>query len=132
MRRIHVCARVAGFAGLCMLAAGAAAAQVPHAATTPTTFPADSALQAAIKLHASELRAMDSTASAGVWVIADSSGVIKESGILSPFPRGVSSNDIQATVPALRGRSVRAFFMSRPVAWEHARSTQVLWVTLMS
>ena len=132
MSRIHNLAHVAGVAGLCFLAAGAAAAQVPHAVPPPGTFPADSALRAAISLHATELRAFDSTASAGVWVIADSSGVINESGVLKPFPRRVSSDDIQSTVPALRGRLVRAFFMSRPVVWELGRSTAVLWVTLMS
>jgi len=132
MNKIRTFICMAAVASLCLNGARSSQAQVTRVGPPPRAFPADSVLRAAITLHDVELRAIDSTVAAGVWGIADSSGVIKESGVLSPFPKRVSSDDIQSTVPALRGRPVRAFFMSRPVVWAQARFAQVLWVTLMN
>ncbi len=131
MTRVRASVSIPALIGLVLLALGTSRAQVAHPAPPPLTSPTDSALRAAIAPHATDLASVESAAAAGVWVIADSAGVIKESGILRPFPRAVSSEDIQSAVPALRGRKVRAFFMSRPVTWTPTRSVQVLWVTLL-
>ncbi len=63
-------------------------------------------LAAAVREHQAELAA---DTSAGLWLITKPDGTVDGSGILSPFPLGASSEDINKTLPALRDREVSSF-----------------------
>ena len=104
-----------------------AAKPVPLSYLSPQRSPAFSA---AARRHAQEMTQLGPSASAGLWIMQDARGHLVASGVLSPFPTTISSDNYGRVVPGAAGRAAAAFGFARTLGTQTRPAYRVAYVTL--